>query len=386
MLRYVLLFCGFIASLSADSEKIVKSSQQFAFDLMRSYNDKEHNLCFSPYSLSSALAMTYEGARGNTKTEMQQTLGFLSNPEDVSSAFAELNQSLINQNLLIANSLWIQKGMTILPPFTLAMKQFYRGAFFSIDFQKQIETARLNINTWVSQSTQGKIPQLLAPNSISPATRMVLASAIYLKARWSLPFSLKQTTKQPFYGLDASAFTVPMMTNVDEYLYFEDSDVKMIELLYEGKKLALLCVLPLKEMDKFEQQLSSRLFNQWLSALKPERIRLFFPKFKIQSTLNLKEFLSSMGMESAFNEHADFSGINGTNDLQISDVVHQAFIASDEAGTEAGAATAVIMNLKMSLHEKEPKVVKIDHPFFYFLYDKESRAILFMGRVVNPVE
>ncbi len=394
MLRKVSLFCCILMyAVNAETREVAQDSQQFPFELLRTLNDKNSNLCFSPYSISSALAMTLEGARGETQEEIKRSLGFFSDPSEISSSFLKLNQELKASNqadtrLLIANSLWIQKGMTILPEFLGTMNKYYQSALYSIDFKNQPEEARLNINTWVNQTTQGKISNLLAPGNVSSATRMVLASAIYMKARWALPFSERQTMKHPFFGNDERSFFVPMMTNTQEYSFFEDTWAQIIELPYKDETLAMLCILPREQitMKQLEDQLSSQLFTEWRAGLKKERVRLFFPKFTIHSTLSLEESLSKMGMPTPFSSKADFSGINGAKDLQISRIVHKAFIASDEAGTEAAAVTAVIMNLKSSLNEAEPRVLKIDRPFLYLIYHKNTGAILFMGRVVNPLE
>lgn len=376
----------------AHAQDAAKSSQHFAFDLLRQLSEKDTNLCFSPYSLSSALSMTFEGARGVTQREMERVLGFSSDAGNVSASFQQLNRDLMAANqdgtrLVIANSLWMQKGMPVLPAFLESMDTYYSAAFYSVDFQKQSESARLNINNWINQSTQGKIPNLLTPGSITSATRMVLASAIYMKARWALPFSEKQTAKQTFFGLDG-VVSVPMMTHTEHYSFFEDTLAQVIDIPYSDGKLAMLCILPLRQvgLQQVEDQISPVLFGRWLRSLTQQRVRLFFPKFKVASALSLEDPLSKMGMPSAFDSSADFSGIDGEKELQISNVVHQAYIAADEAGTEAAAATAVIMNLKASLHEAEPRVLRINRPFLYIVYEKSSGAILFMGRVVNPLE
>lgn len=376
----------------AHAQDAAKDSQQFAFDLLKQLEEKNKNLCFSPYSLSSALAMTFEGARGITQLEMSRTLGFSSDATAVSAAFQQLNKDLAaaNQNdtrLVIANSLWMQKGMHILPAFLKSMDKYYNAAFYAVDFQKQAESARVNINQWISQATQGKIIDLLAPGSVSSATRMVLASAIYMKAGWALPFSENQTTKQTFFGID-EALAVPMMTHIEYYSYYEDTLAQVIEMPYRDGRLAMLCILPREQvgLQQVEDQLSPVLFTRWQKNLIQERVRLFFPKFKFRTSLSLEPSLSKLGMASAFSGQADFSAINGKKDLHISSVIHQAYIAVDEAGTEAAAATAVIMNLKASLHEKEPQTLRFDRPFIYIVYDKPSGAILFIGRVVNPLE
>ena len=257
-----------------------------------------------------------------------------------------------------------------------------------MDFQAQTESARANINNWVDQATQGRILNLLVSGSLSESTRMVLTSAIYLKAHWMHSFSEKQTIKHPFFGLDNATFSVPMMVNTASYSYSEDALAQLVELSYVNGKWAMLCIVPQEKssLDQIEEQLNDELFSRWRHSVRPETIHLFLPKFKMTATLNLGDILSQMGMPSAFDERADFSGIDGARDLQISKFIHKAFIDADEAGTEAAAASAAIIGLKSVLHETPPRVVKLDRPFIFIIYDKPTGAILFLGRVVNPLE
>ena len=219
----------------------------------------------------------------------------------------------------------MQKGLHVLPTFLEEMNKYYKTAVFFVDFQAQTESARANINNWVDQATHGKILNLLDAGSLTEATRMVLASAIYMKARWMHPFSEKETIKHPFFGVDNSTFSVPMMVNTASYGYFEDTLAQLVELPYANGKLAMLCIVPQEgtTMQQVVEQLNAELFNRWRHSVAQEPIHLFLPKFKMTRTLNLGETLSQMGMASAFDDRADFSKINGAKDLQISQIIHQ---------------------------------------------------------------
>lgn len=393
MRKWCFLFILFSQIAWADPQSVVNNAQQFSFELLRQLGDKDKNLCVSPYSISSALAMVFQGAKGSTKREIERVMRFTSDTETLSHAFSELNRTITRSSepgkrILLANSLWVQEGMTILPAFLEGMNTYFRADLHFADFQLQTESARAGINNWAAQATQGKITDLIAQGSVTPATRMVLASAIYMKASWATPFSEGETIKHPFFGMEGTTFSVPMMVNTAAYPYFEDTLAQVIELPYAGGEWSMLCILPREQagIRQVEAQLSTDLFNGWRRGLNAEQIHLFLPKFKMSSPLDLRETLAKMGMASAFDDNADFSGINGSTDLRISQIIHQAFVNVDESGTEAAAATSVVMALKASLNEIPPRVLKLNRPFLFVIYERSRGAVLFMGRVSNPLE
>jgi len=410
MLRYMAIICClFISSISAQSktaidenvQKLAQVNNTFAFQLFRNLDHKDANLCFSPYSISSAFAMTYDGARGTTQKEMEHVLGFTSVATTVDSGFSWLNQYLsmtssdlpTDFRLFIANSLWIQTGKNVLPEFLEQMTKYYKGSLRYVDFVRQSETARNEINNWVKEKTQGKIANLLSPNNLTAATRMVLVSAIYMKARWATLFNKENTTQLPFFSVRNQTMSVPTMTNTAYYPFYHDNEVTVVELPYilpkpTAPQLSMFIILPNDQsgLKSLEQKISADSFNKWRTQMNKERILLFLPKFEITKSFNLNDSLIAMGMVNALGKEADFSGIDGVEDLQIGQVIHKAYISADENGTEAAAATAISMELKSVFNNKEPIMLRVDHPFLFIIYEKASGSILFMGRVVNPLE
>lgn len=412
-MKLYIILCFCIFGLHADEKEIDKefmseqtlllSSQnnEFALDLYRNLKDMNGNLCFSPYSISSALAMVYNGAKDSTKQEMADVLKFDMDLESLNEAFSSLNRFFgktapevtADFRLSMANSLWIQRGLLVLPSFLDQMGRYFKVSLRRVDFLRQREIARLEINTFVKEKTFGKIKDLVQASDITPSTKMVLVSALYMKAKWKKPFQLGSTTTKSFFVNNEKTVSTPFMADTSFYPYFKSDDFTALEIPYLHPKenlpeLGFLILLPKQNfgLSDLEKKLSNDFLRNVILKLESEEITLFLPKFNFSKTFNLKDTLTSMGMKAPFDSNADFSGITDSKDLQIGAVSHKVFIEVDENGTEAAAATSVVMNMKAVLRPKEPIIFTADHPFVFIIYEKLAGSILFCGRIINPLE
>jgi serine protease inhibitor len=378
--------------------KLISANNKFAFDCYAKL-EPNTNLFFSPYSISTALAMTYIGARGNTKTQMSQTLHFPNqNQEVLDSAFYHLidqmNQASKNKSVTIntANSFWGQKDYSFRKDFTEALKKYYKSELKIVDFRKNHEAIRKQINAWVEKQTNNKIKNLVNKNLLNELTRLVLINAIYFKANWANPFDSEDTKNAPFWISRKQKVQVPMMNKKQHFLYLQTKDVQIIELPYEGtgkyndkNRLSMTILLPNKKngLAELEKMLTVEQLEKWLQHLHWIKVQVSIPKFTINSKFNLSRTLQKLGMKDAFNSRADFSGIDGTKSLSLDSVIHQAFVDVNEQGTEAAAATAIFLTRGLI---QETPVFRADHPFIFLIRHNDSGNILFMGRVVNPIK
>jgi serpin B len=381
---------------TTDRAELASSNSAFAFDLYRCLKDEQDgNLFYSPYSISLALAMTYAGARGETEQQMADTLHYTLPQDRLHPAFNWLDLELASRGegargkddqgfrLNIVNTTWGQKDYQFLPEYLDTLALNYGAGMRLVDFASDPEGARVAINDWVSDQTEGRIEDLIPPDVIDSLTRLVLTNAIYFNAAWAEPFEESQTADGSFYLLDGSEVTVPMMHHTASYGYAEGEGYRAIELPYDGHELSMVILLPAEgEFEAFEDTLDADRADAILSDLTYGEVALTMPKFEVESDFSLVDALAEMGMLIVFSMGADFSGMDGTHDLFIGEVLHKSFITVDEAGTEAAAATAVEMQLKAA--PMEPIEVAVDHPFVFFIRDVETGTILFVGRIVNP--
>ena len=376
------------AVYAAVQSDLVNSNTMFALDLYRTLSQEEGNLFFSPYSISTALAMTYAGARGETETQMKGTLCFTLPQSVLHSAFRGLDTDLIQRasdiegvQLSIANALWGQIGYPFLSDFRDTLAESYDAPLRLTDFVDAPEEARMDINDWVSHATNGKIEDLMKPGSITPDTRLVLANAIYFKGMWKVQFDEAYTTDLPFYRLDGSQVQVPMMGMQECFPYTNGTDFQAIELPYTGDALSMVIFLPREGMfENFEARLSIGRLDAILAQLCSERIALAMPKFELTSEFSPANTLAELGMQDAFTGAADFSGMDGTRYLFIDQVVHKAYVSVNEKGTEAAGASGVGMTYSIPQYE----MMLIDHPFIFLIRDTETGTILFIGRMMDP--
>ncbi|MDP3879504.1 MAG: serpin family protein [Dehalococcoidales bacterium] len=397
----------------ADEVLLVEGNSAFAFELYQALREKEGNLFYSPHSISLALAMTYAGARGETAEQMADTLHFILPQDRLHPALNSLDIELGKRGqgasgkdgegfrLNIVNAIWGQEDYTFLPAFLDVLAENYGAGLRIVDFINETEKSRVTINDWVSDETEGRIEDLIPQGAIDELTRLVLTNAIYFNAAWQYPFSEDATADGQFHLLDGTQVTVPMMRQTESFGYMfggeefhllHDSGdstwilqrFQAVELPYDGGELSMVIILPeTGQFETFEENLNDQRVNDIMESLQHARVNLMMPRFEFDSEFSLKETLAGMGMPVAFTENADFSGMTGNRELLISDVLHKAFVAVDEAGTEAAAATAVIVGVT-SAPVDPPMEVTIDRPFIFLIRDIETGAILFIGRVLNP--
>jgi len=374
---------------------LVEGNSAFAFNLYQALKEEDGNLFYSPYSISLALAMTYAGARGETTQQIADTLQFLVVQDRLHPAFNWLDAELASRGegaagkdgegfrLNIANAIWGQKDYEFLSDFLDVLAENYGAGLRILDFINETEQSRLAINDWVSDQTEGRIEDLIPPGAIDVLTRLVLTNAIYFNAAWEHPFDVDMTANSPFYLLDGGQVIVPMMKQTESFGYTKGEGYQAVELRYDGGELSMVVFLPeAGQFEAFEEGLQAQQIRGIISDLQFTEVALTMPQFEFDSECSLKDTLAGMGMPVAFSSAADFSGMTGKPELFISDVVHNAFVAVDEAGTEAAAATAVIM--KLTSVPEPPVEVTIDRPFIFLIRDIETGAILFIGRVMNP--
>jgi len=376
-----------------DARKVIDGNNQFALDLYaRLRADQPTNLFFSPGNISTALAMTYGGARGDTEAQMAKVLRFALPQEVLHSTFTSLHQAL-NSNgekrgyrLHEANRLWGQRGFGFLSSFLDLTRDQYGAELGQVDFMAQREQARQTINTWVAKQTEDKIHDLIPEGILDQTTRLVLTNAVYFKGDWTGPFDVKVTKDASFHVTARQEIQVPLMFRKGVYRYAAGEGLKILELTYGKGDLSMLVLLPdaIESLADLEAKLTADSLNRWLMEMRRHEVEVYLPRFKLASQFDLGDILKSMGMTLAFTPtQADFSGMDGKRDLFISAVIQKAFVDVDEEGTEAAAATGIEAK-KTTSPIDFPVVFRIDHPFVFLIRDNQVGSILFLGRVVNP--
>ena len=381
----------------ADLATLVANNGTFAFDLYRKIKNLKTNLFFSPYSISGALAMAFAGSRGDTEKEMAHALKYNLSQDNLHEAFSRLDLRLKERyqrakakdteafTLNGVNNIWGQKGYDFLAQFLDVLAEDYGGGLRLLDFATGPEQSRTEINQWISDQTGGKIRDLVPRGVIDQLTKLVLTNAIYFKASWEFPFNRDLTGEGIFHLSGGIDISVPMMQQSKPLGYAEGYDYQVVELPYEGGQFSMVIWLPgIEQFDIFAEKLDAGLIKASLEGLSTQQVKLTLPKFGYNFGFSLKESLAELGMVRAFTGEADFSGMNGKHDLLIKDVLHKAFISVDEAGTEAAAATAVIMQPKsMPLLATE---MKVERPFIFLIREIPTDSILFLGQVLDPAK
>ncbi len=374
--------------------KTVEANNRFALDFYKRYSPSETNIFFSPYSISAALAMTYEGAGGKTAEEMAKVFYFpldeQSRRQGYMALFREINRKDKKYKLSTANALWAQKYYSFLREYFDVVGQYYGGSVKNMDFKTLAEESRKEINRWVEKETNDKIKDIIPSGVINALTKLILTNAVYFRGEWIKQFDAKKTLEQDFMVSGGKTVKVPIMERTGDeavFPYSEDIMAQVLEMPYSGDDLSMLVLLPKDgDMKRMENALSLKKLQEWQNALKKQRVEVFFPKFKLETKYSMSGDLAAMGMPSAFSGSADFSGMTGRRDLCISDVIHKAYVEVNEEGTEAAAATAVIMKLTAMPSPSIPvPVFRADRPFIFIIRQKATGNILFMGRVRNPL-
>ncbi len=376
-------------------QELVRSNNEFAMDLYKEVCviQGSDNTFFSPYSISSALGMTYAGAEGQTAVEMAVVLHFTLPFEITNRAFHSLTESLSSGELVraesgdpftlsISNGLWVQDGFNLLDEYVAEVTMYYSAAVRNLDFIDDPDGSREIINEWVAESTMDRIQNLIPSGVLNDDTRVVLTNAVYFKASWLKPFHEHFTSDTPFFLTNGSAINVPMMNQTDYFRYVSTEECSAVELDYAEGNASMLILLPDGDIEEFEQDFDSGMMETIRRRLSSTRVSISMPKFEFSQSMQLSQILRTLGMESAFSGGADFSGFTGNPDLFISEILHKAFVKVDETGTEAAAATAVVMGI--TAIPEDPVEMNINRPFLFFILDRESGCILFMGRIMDP--
>ena len=370
---------------------LAENNTAFALDLYHQLRNEDGNIFLSPYSISVALAMTYAGARRETESQMARVLHFEQTDESLHAAFANLQAKLAEAEsqggiqLKVANSLWPQAGYAFLSDFISLIQTHYGVTITPVDYG-DTETARKTVNEWVEGKTEKKITNLIPLGVFNALTRLTLVNAIYFKGNWADKFDPKLTKRGDFWSPQGKA-NAAMMSRTDEYNYADTGSLQILELPYAGNALSMLILLP-KEKDglaDLEGQLTPAFFEEATAKLFQQQVVVFVPKFKVEAAFKLNETLIKMGMSDAFDANkANFAGMDGDEKgLFISAALHKAFIDVNEEGSEAAAASAIVMQLR-SAPSQRPPVFRADHPFLFLIRENQAGSILFLGRVVKP--
>jgi serpin B len=382
----------------ADQAEAVKGSNAFAVDLYSRLSAQPGNLFFSPESISTAFAMTYAGAHGQTATEMAQVFHFTLPPERLHPAMgallAGMNAPQPGYALRVADSLWAEKDASFLSAYLRLVQTDYAAGFHPVDFKSAPDNARTTINQWVEKQTNNKIQNLLGPGTVTSLSRLILTNAIYFKAAWADQFSKTATENKDFHLSASKTIQAPTMYNSGGYEYLKGPSFQGLVLPYEKGQISMLILLPdrVDGLPALERSLSASNLEKWMASLSYQHeVIVYLPRFKITQQFELSSTLKDLGMKSAFDGNsADFSGMTGDKSLAISAAIHKAYIDLDENGTEAAAATAVVMEMATAMPSRTPPPPPIyftaDHPFLFLIRDNASGAILFMGRVIDPTK
>jgi serpin B len=365
----------------------------FAFDLLKALPEYEENFVISPFSISTALSMTYAGAREETQRQMVETLYFWLEQEahhqEFSRYLTRLQEMAGDQvQLNIANSIWAQHDYNFLQSFFDVLETHYGSLLKEVDFLADREAIRRAINDWVEEETRDKIRDLIAPGVLTDDTRMVLVNAIHFFGPWDVEFDKDLTRPDRFTTLDGTHITTDFMYRSERLPYFEDEMLQVLEIPYADETFSMVIMLPKTgyRLPDMEQQLNAERYLEIINQLEAPTVDLdiLIPKFKARTKTDMEDLLAEMGMPLAFSDHADFSGMTGMKDLKIDKVIHEAMIEVAEEGTEAAAATAVVIIRKTSI-DPDPRILfRADRPFLYFIKDNRFNSVLFMGRTNSP--
>ncbi len=371
------------------SAKAAESINSFTFDIYKSLAEQDGNLFLSPYSISSALAMTYAGARGITEQEMASVLYLYPDiHKNMGALVSELNS--IPKDIAVvntANAIWPAKQERLLPEFVQTVRGGYAAGISPLNYKGNPDKAAKVINSWVDKHTQGKIKNIIPRGVLTKNTPMVLTNAVYFKSDWAEQFEPQKTYAMPFWISSSQSVPTMMMSRTGESIkYMKDDDLEAAELPYKNGRFSMVVLLPEKgkALAEVEKKLSADALSKITSAMESKRVKITMPKFKTEQSFELNKTLSKMGMPSAFNSSADFSAITGSRNITISNIIHKTFVEVGEEGTEAAAATAVIM-AKTSLEPQIPAIsFTADRPFISLIRDNKSKAVLFIGRYSTP--
>jgi serpin B len=374
-------------------EDLAYSGNEFAISMYKELGKETENMVFSPVSISSALAIAYAGAKNLTAREMSHALNFPADQSSLHAAFRDFLDSLTiagqekGTELSIANGLWVQDDYALLPEFTELGETYYSAKIENLSFKSypEQEKSRKKINSWIEKQTNQKIKNLIPEGVLTELTRLIITNAVYFNGNWTKPFKKAKTTESIFHISSGKSVKTDFMHQKEVVGYYEDQEIQAIQLLYKGEKHSMIILLP-RETEGWKlisNIFTLERFDIIRNGFTMNEVEMAIPRYTIENEFGLKEMLKKLGMKEAFSNDADFSGITGQTDLTIDNVLHKAFIEVNETGTEAAAATAVIMALKSAYEEESIRFIA-DHPFLYFITDLTTGSIIFMGRLVAP--
>ena len=374
-------------STAAGVGEVVAANNRFAFDLYSQLASPENdNLFFSPYSISVAMAMTYEGAAGETAEEMRSVLHFPNRSvlrPNTAAIYSGLNEGGKDYELATGNALWVQQDFPLLPEYTSAVEKYYGGRATELDFIGATEESRQTINDFIEEQTRGKIKDLIPEGALGELARLVLTDATYFKGTWRWEFDPSDTHDGDFHVSPTETVTAHMMTMApDESFNYADVDgLQVLQLPYKGGDISMLVLLPKEDLASVESGLTAERLDEYRAAMHETKLgSISLPRFEFDAKYSLADTLGAMGMPVAFQtDAADFSGMTGDRSLSISDVIHQAYVKVDEKGTEAAAATGIVIGATAM-----PTSFVADHPFLFLIQEEDTGNILFLGRVVDP--
>ncbi|MDI6734416.1 MAG: serpin family protein, partial [Patescibacteria group bacterium] len=381
-------------STSQGVQEVVNANNKFAFDLYSELKKSESgNIFYSPYSISAALTMTHEGAKGETANEMKSVFHFPEistlrpNFAAIYNDINDINEGAKDYELRTGNALWVQQNYPLLEDYTSRVEKYYGGKAANLDFAKETEKSRQTINSFIEEQTNKKIKDLLPPGSLNELTRLVLTNAIYFKEIWEWEFDKSDTREQDFKITPSNVVKTPMMymkTEKARFNYADLGDLQILEPPYKGEKISMLVLLPAENLDSIEPTLTAEKLSEYKSRMQETKLdAVYLPKFEFDTKYTLNENLKALGTPTSFDPYsADFSGMTTAEKIWIDFVIHQAYVKVDEKGTEAAAATAVgIVRTAMPRN-----VFKADHPFIFLIQEEDTGNILFLGRMVDPTK
>ncbi len=381
------------AAAVPDTAAIAQANNAFAADLYGKLKSEDGNLFFSPYSIHLAFGMVGAGAGGNTADQIGKALHLDRNPVDAAVGQGAL-QALLNEvqskgnvQLAVANSLWPEQSYPFRKDYLSLLDEHFQVSVSPCDFSGQPDTERRRINRWVEDQTRDRIKDLMPEGSVTPATRLVLANAIYFKGNWQHQFKASTTKDAPFFLAPGGQVDAPLMTQKESFRFAEHPGLQVLSMPYAGGELSMVVLLPEARdgLAAVESQISAAQLQEWTGRLRRAEVTVLFPKFKVESSFELNRTMVALGVQDAFAPgRANFSGMTERNDLFISDAVHKAFVEVNEEGTEAAAATGI--GMRLAALPSQPTVFRADHPFLYLIRHEATGAILFMGRMMNPKE
>lgn len=364
-------------------------ANSFALSMYKQFAQADNdNVFFSPISISMALGMTYAGADGETKKQISEVLNFPYNDKDFHAQMGQLQSNLLDKqsegvDIALANQLWAENSYRFKCRYLRTTQKLYNSPVKRLDFSGNPNASRIEINQWVEELTRDRIKDLLPDGSISSLTKMVLTNAIYFKGQWDKKFETENTRDDIFTTLEGKQVKTPMMNAKEKFNVYQGDGISLLELPYQGNDFSMLVLLPNEDrsIGEIERGLSVDNLNEYISKLSEKEVQLMFPKFKFDAEYQLKPVLSDMGMPIAFSNAANLSRMSRSNDLKIDEVFHKAFVEVSEEGTEAAAATAVVIVLKSITM---PVEFFANRPFIFIIRENKDGNILFMGRVTNP--